>query len=130
MLERQPDGEMGWVGETFPSPEEAKQWAVPSTTASRTEHSKKAFRTAEGHTIDEEAYMARLALAFADDRDEVLDAVRVTHEAKQAFWSDRPDDTDLLTGHREKAIEMVEEDLLSDHRDEAHDLLADRFGFR
>lgn len=53
--------------------------------------SKKAYRTAEGHTLDEHAYMARLALAHADDRDEVLDAVRLGHMQREAFES-HPED--------------------------------------
>ena len=45
---------------------------------------KQAFRTAEGHTLDADAYMARLALSHADDRESVLDAVRVAHLQREA----------------------------------------------
>lgn len=44
---------------------------------------KTAYRTDEGHTLDESAYMARLALSHADDRDAVLDVVRYRHTAAQ-----------------------------------------------
>lgn len=43
-----------------------------------------AFRTAEGRTLDAEAYMARLALEHADDRDAVLDQVRMANMAREA----------------------------------------------
>lgn len=43
---------------------------------------KTSFLTVEGHVLDEQAYMARLALAHADDRDTVLDVVRHRHATK------------------------------------------------
>ena len=52
------------------------QGLLPSgATASRT------YTTEDGHTLDERAYMARLALSMADDREPVLDAVRMAHTA-------------------------------------------------
>lgn len=47
-----------------------------------------AYRTDEGHTLTEDAYMARLALAHADNRDAVLDVVRHRHVAAQHPTSD------------------------------------------
>jgi ribosomal protein L37AE/L43A len=46
--------------------------------------SKQAFRTAEGRTLDAEDYIARLALEHADERESVLDVVRIRNTAKQA----------------------------------------------
>lgn len=44
--------------------------------------SKRSFRTATGATLDEDAYMAHLALGMADDRGAVLDAVRLEHSGE------------------------------------------------
>lgn len=49
-----------------------------------------AFRTTEGATLDADDYMARLALAHADDRDAVLDVVRIRHTAKAAVQTSDP----------------------------------------
>jgi hypothetical protein len=43
-----------------------------------------AFRTADGRLLDTEAYMARLALENADDREAVLEQVRVANMAREA----------------------------------------------
>lgn len=61
---------------------------------------KKSYRTAEGRTLEGEDYMARLALEFADDRDDVLDSVRVAHTQTQAGTSDG------LVKHQIKASEL------------------------
>lgn len=45
---------------------------------------KAAYRTSDGHTLAEDAYIARLALAYADDREDVLDSVRTAHVLKAA----------------------------------------------
>lgn len=42
------------------------------------------YRTADGRTLDTEAYMARLALENADDRDAVLDQVRMANTQREA----------------------------------------------
>ena len=53
---------------------------------------KKSFRTATGATLDEDTYVAHLALEHADDREAVLDTVRVAMavkaETKQAAAGD------------------------------------------
>ena len=49
-----------------------------------------AYRTADGHTLDEQAYMARLALAYADDKNEVIDAVRHLNLQRQAIQNNDP----------------------------------------
>lgn len=67
---------------------------------------KASYRTSDGHTLDEDAYIARLALAYADDREDVLDSVRTAHVTKQAAgatvtcprcagYGNEPDGTDL-----------------------------------
>lgn len=43
---------------------------------------KKSFRTSTGATLDEQAYMAHLALGMADDREAVLDAVRLENSGE------------------------------------------------
>jgi hypothetical protein len=45
---------------------------------------KKSYRTASGAVVDEQAYLAHLALALADDRAEVLDSVRMANLQREA----------------------------------------------
>jgi hypothetical protein len=50
--------------------------AASLITASNTAYLDRLFRTAKGHDLPEDWYVAHLAISFADDRDKVLEAVR------------------------------------------------------
>jgi len=85
-----------------PSPADKKKDENPFAKGS----AKTAYRTEDGHTLDEDAYIARLALAYADDREPVLDSVRTAHVVKDAAsatvtcprcagYGNEPDGSDL-----------------------------------
>lgn len=103
--------------------------------------SKVAYRTAEGHTLDEDAYIARLALAYADDREPVLDSVRTAHVLKEAAgdatvtcprcagYGNEPDGSDLpctscsgtgLVWVKVPGTEAKQADLLTHHDDRSY----------